>query len=136
LWDSKGAGINTWGDLEGTAVDTNGDDQAVLFSEITSVPVSVDVILTVSSAYDSGSSNDAIAASIEAFSIAELSAGVDVLNYKVEGAATTVGAVGITQLRTEMSYGGGAYSANNIPISSDQFAFLDEDLVTFDITVV
>jgi len=131
LWDSKGAGINTYGDLSGTAVDENGDDQTVYFSEITTLPVYVKVFITITSDYDDVNSDAAIAAAIENFSITELVAGTDVLNYKVECAATNVGAEGITQLRTEMSLDDITYASDNIPVGPEEVAFLDSTLVTF-----
>ncbi len=130
IWNAKGAGIQTNGDESGTAEDTNGDDQTVYFSDITTQNVWVKVYLTITDDYDSAS-DDAIALALQTWGELNLTAGTDVLNYKIEGAATNVGATGITALRTEMSTDGAAFSDSNISIGPDGVAYIPEGTVTF-----
>lgn len=51
IWDSKPAGIQTFGGTSGNATDENGDTQAMRFSRVTLVPIYQDITVTTTEDY-------------------------------------------------------------------------------------
>jgi uncharacterized phage protein gp47/JayE len=129
VWDSKGGGIPTYGTYSGTAVDTNGDDQIVYFSTITTVPLWVKVNRTVESGYDYAS-DAAIQQALQAYSLT-LAGGEDVLNYKVTQAAAEVGAEHITEMTTTISDDNSVFVSTSIIIDPQSVAYIPAVNVTF-----
>lgn len=125
IWDSKAAGIATYGVYNGTAVDTNGDDQTVYFSEISAVRIWAKVNITITSDYDTSSADDAITAGLETYSNNNLQAGVDVLTYKLESAVANLGLVGILQLSVETSLDDITYDGTNKTIDPEEVAYIE-----------
>lgn len=130
IWDSKAAGIQTYGDLVGTAVDANGDDQAVYFSEVDEVRIWVRLTLTTDADFDPGSETT-IAAALEEYANINLTPGVDVLNYKLLCAVSDVDAAGILDIVCENSLDGVSYAAVNRTILASQYASIDSSDVSF-----
>jgi len=130
IWASKSAGVSTYGDLSGTAVDTNGDDQTVYFSELDSVQIDVTVTLTVTSDYDTSNSDDTIKDQLETYSDGNLQAGVDVLTYRLEGEVATLGLEGITELVITTRRDSDALASANIVIAANESAYISTANVT------
>lgn len=131
IWDSKAAGINTYGDLTGTAVDENGDDQLVYFSEITPIRIWAKVLITINSEYDA-SYDQSIKDALQSYSESYLTAGVDVLVYKLEGAVTNLGIEGIVELSVQTSLNGVDYASTNRTVEPQEIAYINSTDVTLE----
>lgn len=131
IWDSKAAGIQTVGEFSGTAVDENGDDQTVNFSQVEAVRIWVRFTLTTDSDYDAGTAEPAIAAALAAYATANLLPGVDVLNYKLLCSASDVGSPGILDIVCENSLDGVSFAAVNRSIAAGEYATIDSADVSF-----
>jgi uncharacterized phage protein gp47/JayE len=131
IWDSKAAGIQTTGTFEGVATDTSGDLHVMYFSEILDVRVWVRLTLTVNGEYDQGTSETAMAQAIQTYSELNLTAGVDVLNYKLLCAASDVGSAGVLDIISETSLDGVSFAQSNITIDVSQFADISASDVSF-----
>lgn len=131
LWDSKAAGIQTYGLLSATAIDDGGDEHTLHFSEIEEVKVWVRLTLTTTSEYDSATAEPAMRAALVEYATANLTAGVDVLNFKLLCAASDVGSAGITDIVCENSLDGVSFNAVNRPVGANEFATIDSSDVTF-----
>jgi uncharacterized phage protein gp47/JayE len=136
LWDSKSAGIQTYGTLSGIAVDTEGDPHQMFFSDIEAQPIWVKVkLLNNTGDYDAVTAEPAIAAALAQYATSFLTPGVTVLNYKLVSAVSAVNAVGITTIVVETSTDNGnldPFSQDNIPMLVSQFATIDSGDVTFE----
>jgi hypothetical protein len=133
IWDSKAAGIQTFGDFTATVVDSVGDDHLINFSSIEDIPVYVRYTLTTDGDYDSVTAEPAITQALVDYAITNLLPGVDVLNYKVLCAASDVNAVGILGIVVDFSLVGigGPWDPANIPIGASQFAAIDSSNIIF-----
>jgi len=132
LWDSKGAGIQTFGELQGTAVDAEGEDHTLFFSEIEAVPIEVEVTITSDSDYEPLVAEPAIQAAIVDYANTTLLPGVDVLSFKLLCAASDVGSAGIRTLDVgirKTSVGGPFI--DQIAISVAEFGTIDSTDITF-----
>lgn len=132
LWDSKGAGIQTYGQLQGTAIDQEGDNHTLYFSEIEDIPIDVEVTITYDSEYDPLIAEPAIQAAIVDYANTTLLPGVDVLSFKLLCAASDVGSVGIRTLDVgirKTSVGGPFI--DEIAISVAEFGTIDSNSITF-----
>ena len=131
IWDSKSAGIQTFGLFQGTAIDTVGDTHVMFFSEILDVRVWVRLTLTVNLEYEAVTAEPAMAQAIEDYALLNLTAGVDVLNYKLLCAASDVGSAGIEDIVSETSLDGISYAPVNRVIEVSQFASIEASDVSF-----
>lgn len=132
LWDSKAAGIQTFGELQGTAVDTEGEDHTMFFSEIEDIPIDVEVTITFDSDYDPLVSEPAIQTAIVDYANSTLLPGVDVLSFKLLCAASDVGSAGIRTLGVgirKTSVGGPFI--DDIEISVAEFGTIESGNITF-----
>lgn len=131
IWDTKGAGIQTFGGYSGIALDENGDEHIVYFDTIDSQTVYVRVALVTDSTYDSSVAEPAIRSALADYSVVNLTAGVDVLNYKIGAAVANVGAAGILEMSTTISLDDATYVADSLTIPADKFGSILEAYVTF-----
>jgi len=131
IWDSKAAGIQTVGDFAGVALDTSGDSHIMYFSEILDVRIWVRLTLTVDGTYDAPTAETAMAQALETYSVLNLTAGVDVLNYKLLCAASDVGSAGVLDIVSETSLDGISYAPINRVIDVSQFADISAADVSF-----
>ena len=132
LWDSKAAGIQTYGTFTGEAIDSSGDSQLMSFSDIDEIRLWVKYTLTVDGDYDAGSAEAAMAAAVAAYAENNLFAGVDVLNYKLLCAASDVGSAGILDIVCENSLDGISFAATNRTIEVFEFASINSGDVSFE----
>lgn len=131
IWDTKGAGIQTFGAYSGTAIDVNGDEQTVYFDTIDSQTVYVRVALVTDTSYDAAIAEPAIKTALIDYSTINLTAGVDVLNYKIEAAVANVGATGILEMNTTISTDDAIYVSDSLSIPPDKFGSILEIYITF-----
>lgn len=132
IWDSKAAGIQTVGLFTGIAVDTAAGLHSVSFSVITDIELLVRFTLTTDTNYDAAVAEPAIQQALFEYAENNLTAGVDVLTYKLLCAASDVGAAGIIGLVCEIAKkDGGAFSVANIAVGVNEFATIAVDDVTF-----
>lgn len=131
LWDSKAAGIQTVGNISGTATDDAGDAHTLNYSTIEEVRVWVRLTLTTDADYDAAVAEPAMQAALVEYATENLTAGVDVLNFKLLCAASDVGSAGITDIVCENSLDGVSFSAVNRTIDANEFASIDSSDVTF-----
>lgn len=131
VWDSKAAGIQTYGSLSGTAEDDAGTEHTVYFSEMVEVRLYVRFTFTTDGDYDSTTAEAAIKQAIVDYGTTNLLPGVDVLTYKLLSAASDVGSAGILGIVCEISTDGAAYAATNLTVDPDDFASIASGDITF-----
>lgn len=131
IWDSKGAGIQTFGSIVGIATDTQGDDHSMNFSEIQDVQIFVRYTLTTDGDYDALVAEPAIQTAVIAYAELNLTPGVDVLAYKLLCVASDVNAAGITRIVCEVRRDGGSFTEDFITIDPAEFATIEAVDVTF-----
>jgi hypothetical protein len=133
IWDSKAAGIQTFGEFSAAVVDSVGDPHTIHFSDIDDIPVFVRYTLTTGLDYDQVTTEAAIKQALVDYSVASLLPNVDVLNYKVVCVASDVNAVGIEGILVEFSLVGtsGPWDTANIEIDSSEFATIDSGNIVF-----
>ena len=131
IWDTKAAGIQTYGALQGRATDSVGDFQMVYFSQVEEVRVWIRYTLTVDATYDSSVAEPAIQTAVAEWAIANLTAGVDVLMYKVLCVASDVNALGVLDISVERSLDNVSWFSTNIPIAINELATIDSADVSF-----
>ena len=131
LWDSKGAGIQTHGELSGTAIDDEGEIHILEFSQIEELVTHVELTLSVDSDYDLTASELAIRTSIVDYATNSLLPGVDVLSFKILCAASDVGSAGIRTLASGVSASGAGPFIDEIAVDVSQFATIDSADIDF-----
>jgi hypothetical protein len=131
IWDSKGAGIQTFGSIVGIATDTQGDDHSMFFSEIQDVQIFVRYTLTTDAEFDSAIAEPAIKAAVLSYAELNLTPGVDVLAYKLLCVASDVNAAGITRIICEVSDDNTFFTEDFLDIGPSQFATIADEDITF-----
>ena len=137
LWDSKAAGINTFGEITGQAVDVDGKTHLINFSTIAALPVYVRYTLTVNSVseYDT-SITESIKNAVAAYSQLNFTAGVDVLNYELVCVASDLGLnnKGVTRILVETSIDNVSFNTDNVPVGVEEFALIEAQNVTVNVS--
>lgn len=126
IWDYKGDGISTSGDLLITATDASGRPKGVRFSRSTAIPIVVRVVVTRQDP-ESVIPGDIISLIEQGVAnyFATLSLGDDVIIQKIPGyifANTT----GIAKMEVTASANGGAFSGDDISIDAASTANLTD----------
>jgi len=131
LWDSKAAGIQTYGDLTGIATDTNGNTHEVYFSTITSKQVFVEYTLTVTSLdlYETGN-NQTLIDALSSYAVINYTAGVDVLQYELITVAGNLDIEYVTSIDVKVSTDDTNYYVGNVVISPEEFAFIPSSSIS------
>ena len=132
LWDTKAAGIQTYGSVSGVALDTEEYPQTLFFSPLDVVTCHVKYTLSVDSTYQLAETEDAIKAAILDYAYINLTPGVDVLSYKLLSAASDVGASGILTLSCQVSSSGGGPYSDILPIEVSEAGLILAENITFE----
>lgn len=132
LWDTKAAGIRSFGDITGFATDVDGNSRQVNFSTISPINVYVRYTLTVKSVSDYLSTyNNTIADAVDSYASLNFTAGVDVLNYRLVCIAADLNISDILGISVEASTDGVSWSTANTVIDPENFAYIPSSNVTF-----
>jgi len=130
IWDSRAGGIESHGDVSGTAVDDQGNNHTVYFSRPTEVDIYIDVEVDVDDDYAATGDTD-IKTALETFGQTYLGVGDDVIYSQLFGIIFAVpGVVDVTLL--EIGTAPAPSGTSNIVITARQLAIID----TANITVV
>lgn len=124
LWDSKAAGIETYGDDGANVEDSMGNLHWVAFNRATVVEIDVEVTLTTTASY---AGDDAVKAAIVAVSDDYLIGG-DVIVSKIAAAAFVVGVEDVTL--TRVRYHAGSWGTSNLSILLREIAHIDVANIT------
>lgn len=127
IWDSKPAGIQTYGTESETITDDYGESQTIYFSRVTEVPIYLIANLTTNGDYPADGDTQ-VQAALVAYG-ATLENGDDVLNYKLIQAIADID--GITDIEILQGTSDPPTLSSNTTISATQLATID----TADITV-
>jgi len=120
IWDSKSAGIYSYGNQVGIAIDKRGDSHSVRFSRPVAQQIQVEYVLAVDSTF---SGTAAFKISVSNATNLRFSVGEDVIYKWLEAAAFQVQGVKDV-LNCRACIVGGTYDTRNIPISARQRAHL------------
>ena len=127
IWESKPAGIETFGNTSATVTDDYGVSNTIYFSRVTEIQIYVELSITTDSTYPTDGDDQVKSALTDYFST--LSNGDDVLNHKLKAAVSSVdGILSITYLYQGTS--SPPTSEANITITSSQVATLDAGNIT------
>lgn len=131
IWNTKAAGIATYGDESGTATDGNGDSQTVYFSRTDVLEVWLEVDIEIRAADYPGA--DAVKAALVNFGDAQYVTGSDVISAALHTPVFSVeGVRNITEIRLGLS--ASPTLTDDLTIQSRQLAKLDTTRIL--ITVV
>jgi hypothetical protein len=126
IWDSKPTNSHPVGDLSGTALDDNGDDQTIPFSRPSALNIYLTYDLTVDA--DTYVGDAAFKAAIAARCADEYGSGEDVLAMRVGGFALDQG--GVTNARLKLGTAASPTLFDDIPVAARQRArFADVRIV-------
>jgi uncharacterized phage protein gp47/JayE len=127
IWDTKPAGIETYGSESEVVTDSLGNAQTVYFERGTAVPMYLDVNLTTDSAFPADG-NAQVQAALLAYG-ATLANGDDVVNWRLMAALAEI--PGITAVTIYQGTAPAPASAANTAISASQLATFDASRITF-----
>lgn len=131
LWLTKPAGIETYGNVSNSVIDSNGDAQVVKFSRSTPKYAWATVAVTLLNSEETlpATAATSIKNAIVAFANANLGAGDDIILQKfygaIYGATTGIGQVTITAAVTALPGDTPSYGSSNIAISKTENAVFD-----------
>jgi len=131
LWNSKAAGIQTVGTVEGVALDIEGDTHTLFFSEIVAIRLYLEITLVTNADYVQAIAEAAILDGLVAFSIATLQPGADVINYQLVAAVSNLNIVGIDTIAIESSVDNIIYNNSNVIIDVSEFASISSSDISF-----
>ncbi|TDI74591.1 MAG: hypothetical protein E2O82_03670 [Betaproteobacteria bacterium] len=131
LWDSKGGGIQTYGEIYGIAIDTEGAQHLQYFSTVDNIDIEVQYTLSVDATYDLSNTEAAFKKAAVDYGQNNLTPGVDVLSYKLLCAASDVGASGIRTLSCGIRVAGGGSFIDEVVIGPSELALVESNNVTF-----
>lgn len=137
IWESKPAGIQTYGGSSGTAVDAQGRERTVYFSRPTARPVYIDVGADVSTSlgWDPTNGPTAIKEAVVAFARARFLVGGDVIRARLYSPALGVpGVFDVTAL--EIGFSPSPAGTSNLAIADRELATFDTSRVTVTATLV
>jgi hypothetical protein len=127
IFETRPAGIPSFGDETGDALDENGVTRAELFSRADLLDVYVDLTLTVGPNFPSDG-NDQVQAAIVAKG-SELKIGGDVIALQIRAAA--LGVSGVTDVPTfAIGFSPAPTLADNLPVGTRQRAVFDTSRIT------
>lgn len=135
LWLIKPAGIETYGNVSLTVLDSAGDAQTVSFSRAVSKYIWMTIAVTLNSeeTLPAGAA-DAIKQAVVAYANANLGSGDDVILQRFYGpiysAVDGIGQLTITAGSTTTSGGTPTYSSANIPVGKAEVALFDVSRIT------
>lgn len=131
IWDSKAAGIETYGDLQGTAVDTQGNNHLVRFSPINDIRIFVRFSITNTEEYDPANET-AMSQAVVDYAAATYVPGTDVLSYKLLCAASDVNAPGIDEMVCDVTLDEGAFGwSKSLEMDVFELATIDSADITY-----
>lgn len=133
IWNSKAAGIQSYGAFTSNVVDSAGADHTVYYSEIVAIRIYTQITLTTNSDYDAATAEPAIKAAIVEWASLNLSPGQDVFTYKVLCAASDVDAAGIESIVVQLSEvsDSGPWEAVKIEVGTNEVATIDSSDIVF-----
>lgn len=129
IWETKPAGINTYGSDSASVTDDYGVSQTIYFSRVTEIPIYLKISLVTDATYPTDGDDQVKEALTDYFALLEN--GEDVLNHKLKAAiSVTTGITAITYLYQGTS--NPATVETNITIAASEIA----TLTAGDITIV
>ncbi len=131
LWESKAAGIQTFGDLVGTATDNEGNTRLMYFSTISAIEVEVQFTLGVDGDYDLPTTEAAIRQDVSTYALNVLTPSEDVLSYKLSQIASEVGAAGIRTLSCGVRISGVGSFVDIVDVDESEIALIDSSDISF-----
>ena len=131
LWNSKAAGIQTVGTIQGAASDIEGDTHTLFFSEIVDVRLYLRIILVTNPDYVQALAEPAILEGLVAFGLNVLQPGADVINYQLVAAVSNLNIVGIDTIAIDSSIDNITYNDSNISIDVSEFASISSSDISF-----
>lgn len=131
IWNAKGAGIQTFGNIIGEATDTQGDPHLMNFSEIQDKQIFVRYTLTTNDDFDQATAEAAIIQAVVDYAELNLTPGVDVLAYKLLCVASDVNAAGIERIVCEISDDNTVFVETKIDVNPAEFATIESADITF-----
>lgn len=126
IWDSKPAGIRTYGDESGTATDAKGESQTVYFNRPTSVPIYIDITVETGAGYVG---DTAVKEQIVAQGAAFYGVGDDVKARQLD--SVVFGLTGVEDVTVfELDTTASPSATANIAIASREIASFDTSRIT------
>lgn len=128
IWDSKPAGILSYGADFGTAIDGNGDEQTVYFNRATQKEVYMDITITKTGEYPAGGDDLVKQAIVDRATILQ-TLGYDVIALQYKYAALGVTGVFDATL-LELGFSASPSATVNLPISPREIAVFETTRIT------
>lgn len=132
IWDTKAAGIATYGGESGTAVDTMGFSHTVEFSRPTPVPIFIEVNIVSDPATFPVGGDDAIAQALADYGDETFSIGDDVLYHKFFCPIEDI--EGVLEVELFIDIVDPAVGTSNITIDDDELATFDTANIVVNVT--
>jgi uncharacterized phage protein gp47/JayE len=133
IFESKAAGIQTYGTESEVVVDSQGMSHTIYFSRPTEVPVYLRITITPNTDPNEGAvypsnGDDAVEAAILVYVSANYTLGHDVVLSQLYTPINTI--EGIFGILVEVSLNGSSWSTSNLSVASDELAIFDSTRIT------
>jgi len=127
IWNTKPAGIETFGLIEQTITDSQGFDHTIRLSRPTEIPIWLEVDLTTNSLFPEGGT-DAVVAAILEYADENFSIGQDVITTRLYCPINQV--AGIIDIETRIGIANPPAGDDNIPIADNEISSWDSSRIT------
>lgn len=128
ILEKKAGGIPTYGSIEVTLEDSQGELQVIRFNR--PIPQTIYMKISITKITGYPTNGDELIKQTAIDYIRDLGIGDDVIVYKIISVISNLRLTGIDDIRVELSTDGIQYNSNNISIKSTQIAETDMEKVT------